>query len=288
MNGERGRTFIGATCLATLLAAPLAAQVPSAPWLEGCWAAGTMQESWVRRDNGRLLGVGSVVRDGQRRVTERLRLVPREDRVLYIAEPVGQRATTFPATTAGPDSLVVTNPTHDFPQRIAYVRAPRGALTVHLAGMEAGVPRTMRLDFLPRPDCAALGEVGIGLVPDGTTIRVRTADASVTGMILALGATTVTLRHDTRTQEIPLAAILGVERQRRSAGRGALIGGGIGGLAVGGFFYLIVGGLCESTHGCQGDQWAGGALGALVGGAGGALVGAGVGRLVPRWERLVP
>lgn len=280
------RLLIAATLLA---AAPLAAQgARDTPWLEGCWADGAMHESWVRRDNGRLLGAGTVLRGAERQVTERLRLVPRNERILYIAEPVGQLPTTFTAIAADADSLVVTNPAHDFPQRIAYRRAGGGALAVELTGVERGTPRTMRLDFQPRSSCAALGEVGVALAPPGSTLRLQLATARVTGTVVAFGATTVTLRRDETTQDIPLAAILGVERQRRSAGRGALLGAGIGGVALGGFLYWILGATCESTRGCQDDQWGGAGIGFLLGGATGALLGAGVGSLIPRWERMVP
>lgn len=273
---------------ALVFAAPLGAQSASTPWMEGCWAAGRTQESWTRLRDGTLLGAGTVVRDGRRDVTERLRLEARRDRITYIADPIGQRLTRFSAVAADADSLLVANPAHDFPQTIRYHRVGEDTLLVALTGVENGTPRSMGMTFVRRAECAALGEVGVATVPDGSTVRLRLADARITGKLLALGITSVTLRQDDAARDVPFDAILGVERMRRSAGRGALIGGGIGGVAVGGFFYLLLGAICESVTGCRDDQLAGGAFGFLLGGVGGALVGAGVGSLVPRWERVTP
>ena len=271
-----------------LLASPLAAQSTSAPWLEGCWADGRVQESWTRLRDGTLLGTGMMVRDGVREVTERLRLEAAHDRVAYIADPTGQQRTRFTATTADADSLVVTNPAHDFPQRIVYRRIGSDTLLVAVTGAEGGTPRGFGLTFVRRAECAALAEVGLATPKSGSVLRVHTATERTSGTLERLGMQSVGLQKGDGVPEIALAEILRVDRRRRSAARGALIGGGIGGLALGGFLYWILGAVCESTDGCRDQQVNAGLIGVVLGGAGGGLLGAGVGSLIPRWERVVP
>jgi hypothetical protein len=271
-----------------LLASPLAAQSTSAPWLEGCWADGRVQESWTRLGDGTLLGTGMMVRGEAREVTERLRLEAAHDRVAYIAEPMGQQRTRFTATAADGDSLVVVNPAHDFPQRIAYRRVGRDTLLVAVTGAEGGTPRGFGLTFVRRAECAALAEVGLATPKSGSVLRVHTASEQSSGTLARLGMQSVALQEGDDLREVALADIIQVDRRRRSAGRGALIGGAIGAAAFTGFLHLIVSALCESTDGCQRDHNRAWGYGIILGGAGGGLLGAGVGSLIPRWERVVP
>jgi hypothetical protein len=280
--------FRNALVSVLLLASPLAAQSASAPWMEGCWADGRTQESWTRRRDGTLLGAGMAVRDDQRIVTERLTLEAARDRVTYIADPVGQARTRFGALAADADSLVVTNPAHDFPQRISYHRVGRDTLLVAVTGVEGGTPRGFGLTFVRRAECAALAEVGIATPASGSTIRVHTATARTSGTLGRLGMRSVALRQRDEVREVALAEITQVDRRRRSAGRGALIGGAIGAAAFTGFLHLVISALCESGDGCQRDHNRAWGYGIILGGAGGGLLGAGVGSLIPRWERVVP
>lgn len=273
---------------ALLLATPLAAQSSSAPWMEGCWADGRVQESWTRLRDGTLLGAGMMVRDDTREVTERLTLETARDRMTYIAEPVGQQRTRFPAVTANADSLVVANSDHDFPQRIAYRRVGRDTMLVALTGAENGTPRTMGLTFVRRAGCAALAEVGVVTPPSGNTIRIHTATERTSGTLARLGMQSVALRQGDGVREIALAEITQVDRRRRSAGHGALIGGAIGAAAFTGFLHLLISAFCESTEGCRRDHNRAWGYGIVLGGAGGGLLGAGVGSLIPRWERVTP
>jgi hypothetical protein len=273
---------------ALLFAAPLPAQSTSAPWMEGCWADGRVQESWTRLRDGTLLGAGLMVRGDAREVSERLRLETARDRMTYIAEPTGQQRTRFPAVTANGDSLVVANADHDFPQRISYRRIGRDTMLVAVTGTEGGTPRGFGLTLVRRADCAAVAEVGVATPASGSTLRVHTATERTSGTLERLGMQSVALQQGDRLRDIALADIIRVDRRRRSAGRGALIGGAIGAAAFTGFLHLIVSALCESTDGCQRDHNRVWGYGIILGGAGGGLLGAGVGSLIPRWERVTP
>lgn len=273
---------------ALLCAAPLTAQSSSAPWMEGCWADGRVQESWTRLRDGTLLGAGMAMRGDTRDVTERLTLETARDRMTYIAEPTGQARTRFPAVTANGDSLVVANSDHDFPQRIAYRRVGRDTMVVALTGAENGAPRTMGLTFVRRAGCAALAEVGVTTPKSGSTLRVHTATDRTSGTLERLGMQSVALRQGDGLREVALAEITQVDRRRRSASRGALIGGAIGAAAFTGFLHLLISAFCESSEGCDRDHNRAWGYGIVLGGAGGGLLGAGVGSLIPRWERVVP
>ena len=273
---------------ALLFAAPLPAQSASAPWMEGCWADGRVQESWTRMPDGTLLGAGMLLREDQRVITERLLLEVARDRVTYIAEPTGQTRTRFPAVTANADSLVVANPDHDFPQRITYRRVGSDTMLVAVTGTEGGTPRGFGLTLVRRADCAALAEVGVATPASGSTLRVHTATERTAGTLARLGMQSVALQQGDRLRDIALAEIIRVDRRRRSAGRGALIGGAIGAAAFTGFLHLIISALCDSTEGCQRDHNRAWGYGIVLGGVGGGLLGAGVGSLIPRWERVVP
>lgn len=273
---------------ALLFASPLTAQSASAPWMEGCWADGRVQESWVRLRDGTLLGAGMAVRGDVREITERLKVEVARERVTYIADPVGQQLTRFPAVTANGDSLVVANSDHDFPQRIAYRRVGRDTLLVAVSGVEGGTPRGFGLTFVRRAECAALAEVGVATPKSGSTIRVHTSTDRTSGTLERLGMQSVVLRQKDGLRDVALGEITQVDRRRRSAGRGALIGGAIGAAAFTGFLHLLISAFCESSEGCQRDHNRAWGYGIVLGGAGGGLLGAGVGSLIPRWERVTP
>lgn len=271
-----------------VLAAPLAAQ-SSVPWLVGCWAAGRTHESWVRRADGRLLGVGFTAFPDSLHRTETLELVAEHDALEYRARPEGAaRMTVFRAEVANADSLVVVNPAHDFPQRIAYVRDGDAAIRARVEGVEQGRLRGFTLNFVRRTTCPAVAEVGLLRIAPGSSVRLTTLASRVHGRASRVAADSVALRVGDDVVRVALADVAAVHRQKRSTLRGALMGGGIGGVALGGFLYWILGATCESVLGCRDDQWGGAAIGFGLGAVGGGLVGAGVGSLIPRWERVAP
>lgn len=271
-----------------LLTAPLAAQ-SSVPWLVGCWTTGRVNESWIRRPDGRLLGVGFTVFPDSLHRTETLELVAEHDELEYRARPEGAAAVTvFRAEVANGDSLVVTNPAHDFPQRIAYVRDGDTRMRARVEGVEQGQQRGFTLLFTRRATCPGTAEVGLLRTGPGSSVRLATAAARVQGRLSHVTPEGAAVRVADEVVRVALTDITAVHRQRRSTLRGALIGGGLGGLALGSFVYWIVGAMCESVLGCDDDQWRGAAYGFGLGAVGGGLVGAGVGSLIPRWERVAP
>jgi hypothetical protein len=115
-----------------------AAQNPSSDltqlgWLAGCWqiARGeqVIDEQWMSPRSGVMLGMSRTVRGGRTIATEFVTLRVVDGRVVYEANPSGQKPTAFPATSVAPDRAVFENPSHDYPKRITYERRGDTAIT---------------------------------------------------------------------------------------------------------------------------------------------------------------
>lgn len=117
-------------------------------------------------------------------------------------------------------------------------------------------------------------------------IRLRAANAEITGRLQALadGAATLETPHGTRT--VPLASVDSAWVRHRATGTGALIGGIAGGVAGALFIGLLAAAACE--YECENIGLEGGLVGLALGGAGGALVGAAIGAAIPRWRLRFP
>ncbi len=78
------------------------------------------REVWERAADGALEG-RSVSRAGpETPFAESLRLEPRGNTWVYVAEPRGERPTEFTLQSSTATSAVFVNPGHDFPRRITY------------------------------------------------------------------------------------------------------------------------------------------------------------------------
>lgn len=121
------------------------ARVDELAWLAGTWRAplrgGIVEESWTAPAGGTMLGTGRVTDGGATRSWEFQRIEQRGALVVLVAQPQGGPATEFVLTEAAPGRAVFSNPSHDFPQHIAYRRAPGAVLEVAVRGVEGGTPR---------------------------------------------------------------------------------------------------------------------------------------------------
>lgn len=111
-------------------------------WLAGCWKASvrdlTIEEQWMAFSAGSMLGMSRTIRNGELTGYELL-LLQQEDRDwLYEAHPSGQRAASFVSVALSDTTVVFSNPEHDFPQTITYVRTNPDSLLATIAGEEDG------------------------------------------------------------------------------------------------------------------------------------------------------
>ena len=125
----------------------------------------------------------------------------------------------------------------------------------------------------------------VELVP-GQTLRVWLADGErFEGKLVAVDSNPRVLRFGGAHPVVALTAIDALWLQRRSWGRGALVGG----ILVGGLSFASAVAFCDAIgegSGC--DAWGAVAVVTLAGAGAGALLGAGVGGLFPRWKRIEP
>jgi hypothetical protein len=163
-------TVAALTLAALTLVVPrlVAAQDASAPaplaWLAGCWEARStrrvVQELWLPPVGGTLVGVSRTVRrgataDGDQMVEfEYLRIVPRDGRWVYVAQPSGRPPTEFTASAAGDTAVTFTNLAHDFPQQILYRRVGADSLVARVEGSANGQERGIEFRYA-RATCTA-------------------------------------------------------------------------------------------------------------------------------------
>jgi len=161
------RRWSGMT-LAVLLAVTLLGATSPVPqddlqglaWLEGEWQRETRRglsiERWSRLPDGGLVGESVVIpSDGSESFqVESLLLVRMGTDIFYIARP---RQNEFPIgfrLMAQTDTEVVfENPTHDFPQRITYLRTTPDAFTATIVGPgDDGEPQEVAFHFTRRAE----------------------------------------------------------------------------------------------------------------------------------------
>lgn len=107
-------------------------------WLAGCWVTPdkSAQEVWVLEADRSLVGLNVVIVDNSVSFYEILTIRPSESGALiYTAHPSGQESASFAAVKITENSIVFTNPNHDYPQQIMYVRdGSRLTATISLLG----------------------------------------------------------------------------------------------------------------------------------------------------------
>jgi hypothetical protein len=126
--------------LSTALASPTAL-------LEGCWQTSdaSHREVWLPAMGAVQVGV-AVGGSPEQPFYEYLRIEPVDGVLTYIAAPKGQAVTAFPMVTSSATRVVFENPTHDFPQRIAYTVTKLG-LSVTVDARDGDSRRGFTLDL---------------------------------------------------------------------------------------------------------------------------------------------
>lgn len=145
-----GLALWGCVALPPVLAAQASGpSVERLGWLAGCWAgaepARLVEEQWMSPRAGTMVGMSRTTRGDRVRSVELVVLRATGDSVVYQAYPLGQAPTTFTATVMTDTSVTFENPTHDFPQRVAYRRLGTDSLLAWIEGSREG--RSRRIDF---------------------------------------------------------------------------------------------------------------------------------------------
>ena len=141
--------------LAALLPGPAQTAQASQPvpsrlplWMTGCWAGERdgerFNERWLGADGTTLLGVAHTMKGGKLAAFEFLRVVVKDGRAVYVAQPNGAPPTEFTATAVGADRVVFENAAHDFPKRVIYERSGADGLT---ASIDGGSEAANRIEY---------------------------------------------------------------------------------------------------------------------------------------------
>lgn len=118
-------------------------------WLAGCWEGrwsdSLVHEQWMKPEGGSMLGASRTVAGGETVGHEFMRIVSRDDGVVYLASPGGRTEVAFRLVTSESHEAVFENLEHDFPQRIIYRLATDGGLAAAIEGPVRG--QTKRIEF---------------------------------------------------------------------------------------------------------------------------------------------
>ncbi len=121
---------------------PAKAKISELSWLAGAWVgeknSSTIEERWTPPKGGAMLGISRTVKHERMSAFEYLRIVEREDRLIYIAQPGGKPATEFVLTEIGQSRAVFLNPRHSYPQRIIYELKNEEVMTASIGWAKGG------------------------------------------------------------------------------------------------------------------------------------------------------
>jgi hypothetical protein len=130
-------------------------QLDQLAWMAGTWRddsrpGWTTEEMWLAPRRGTLLGLSREVFDQRTREFEYMRVAVDHDGGLgFYASLNGNEAVRFDVTEASATQLVVTNPAHDYPQRIVYQRQGN-RLTATISLMDGSRARSWTYALVPR------------------------------------------------------------------------------------------------------------------------------------------
>jgi hypothetical protein len=100
--------------------------------MEGAWAGAdggvSFEERWTPPAGGAMLAVSRTLKNGRMVGFEFLRIVEREDGLVYVAQPGGKPPTDFTLAAISENSATFENPAHDFPKLIRYTKRADGSL----------------------------------------------------------------------------------------------------------------------------------------------------------------
>ncbi len=127
------------------------AQTSALKWMVGCWEHRTntlvVTEQWSFPRARMMLGSGQTTRGDSTIEYEHTRIFERDGKLVYSAEPSGQRPTEFIADSVTGFSVTFSNPAHDFPQRVIYRSLGSDSLLGRVEGQRGGQTRGVNFSY---------------------------------------------------------------------------------------------------------------------------------------------
>ena len=117
-------------------------RVSQLSWMSGCWVRATqratVEEQWMKPRGGTMLGVGRTTRhlaSGDSVAEyEFTRIHEAKGKLVFSAHPSGQSPADFTESELTDSSVVFSNPQHDFPQNVRYMRGGADSLFAAVDG----------------------------------------------------------------------------------------------------------------------------------------------------------
>jgi hypothetical protein len=113
------------------------AAIDELAWLSGNWAsepgAVVFEERWTSPAGGAMLAISRTLKGDRMVAFEFLRIVERDGRLIYIAQPGGRPPTEFAMTAIEKEAVTFENPAHDFPKMIRYTLRADGRLEARVS-----------------------------------------------------------------------------------------------------------------------------------------------------------
>lgn len=122
-------------------------EIEQLSWMSGLWSDGETEEYWSIPGGSTLHGYNRKIDENKTIFFENLTLQKDSQGLIYWASPLGKNRTPFRMTHLGRFSVSFSNPEHDFPQNIVYVRE-NDVLTVTISG-QGHESTTWRWHLLP-------------------------------------------------------------------------------------------------------------------------------------------
>lgn len=121
-----------------------------ARWIVGSWrnetSDATIYETWKVVNDSMFSGESYSIRHGDTVSSEVIKLVQRNDRLIYVPTVAGQnsgRAVEFISTSITGEKMVFENPDHDFPTMIRYERMSEDSILAEISGEVNGNIRSI-------------------------------------------------------------------------------------------------------------------------------------------------
>ena len=136
--GIFGAMFAGTDASGILAEQGPRAAITDIAWLAGTWVTDTagpvvVEERWTPPAGGAMLAVSRTLKDGRMAAFEFLRIVERDGRLIYIAQPGGRPPTEFALTAIEAQAVTFENQAHDFPKDIRYALSADGTLEARVS-----------------------------------------------------------------------------------------------------------------------------------------------------------
>jgi hypothetical protein len=108
------------------IAADQQAEFQKLSFLEGCWKGETdgkvVYETWGNQDGNLMLGGSKTISKGKAQFFEFLSIVIKDGSIRYVPYVNGINTVSFPLVSSRELEAEFSNPQHDFPKSIKYVR----------------------------------------------------------------------------------------------------------------------------------------------------------------------